>query len=232
MLSALFGSDARVKILNFFLLAPEKKTNQRQLAASLGLPSASLRRELDNLLKIGLIKEVQLSWEEVNNDETDEPALMAKTDVGTEGETSKEKKVRSTEKRIKPTGKIGKNHYFAAAEEFILYPEIRDLFIKAQILPGQKFLDELRKICQLKLLLLTGTFTNRPETLTDLLIVGSPPKRALAPFIAELEKNLGREINFTVLSEKEFYYRREVMDLFLYNILEGKHIILFNHLKF
>ena len=48
--------------------------------------------------------------------------------------------------------------------------------------------------------------------------------------IKELEKDLGREINFTILKESEFRYREDIMDIFLYNILEGKTLILLDNL--
>ena len=56
MLGNLFGSNARVKILKLFLLHPEKKYYIRQLARDLDLQVNSVRRELDNLEKFGLLK--------------------------------------------------------------------------------------------------------------------------------------------------------------------------------
>jgi hypothetical protein len=196
MLSVLFGSAAKAKILNFFLLNPEKTANISELSKILALGAAIARRETENLVKIGLIKEVK-----------------EKIDL-------KEK-----------SGKItGKNRRFRATENFILYPEIKALLIKARILPVQKLLDNLGRNCQLKLLLLTGVFVNRSDAPIDLLIVGTLPRRILTPLINGLEKDLDREINFTILTEKEYNYRREVMDIFLYNVLEGENLILINNL--
>lgn len=56
MLENLFSSSARVKILNTFLLNPDKQYYIRQLARDLDLQVNAVRRELDNLEKIGLIK--------------------------------------------------------------------------------------------------------------------------------------------------------------------------------
>jgi predicted ArsR family transcriptional regulator len=52
MLSKLFGSKARVKLLKIFLSYPEKRFYIRQLARDLKLQVNSVRRELDNLEKI------------------------------------------------------------------------------------------------------------------------------------------------------------------------------------
>lgn len=79
------------------------------------------------------------------------------------------------------------------------------------------------------MLILTGFFTNYPEAQTDLLIVGNVKRPAFLKIISELEKDLGHEINFTILDDKEFKYRQEIMDIFLYNILEGKTIVLIDN---
>lgn len=115
--------------------------------------------------------------------------------------------------------------------DFLLYPELRALFTKAQILYSEKFLSGLQEICQPKFLGLTGFFTNYPAAQTDILIVGTVRRTAFLKLLKGLEKDLGREINFTILSEKEFHYREAVMDIFLYNILEGKTLILIDKIR-
>ncbi|MFA5754469.1 MAG: hypothetical protein WC905_03910 [Patescibacteria group bacterium] len=120
--------------------------------------------------------------------------------------------------------------FFTINHDFLLYPEIRALFIKAQILSSHKFITGLQKTGQPKLLLMTGLFTNYPEAATDILVVGHIKRGAFLKLVKDLEKDLGREVNFTILSEREFHYRQEMMDIFLYNILEGKNLILLDQL--
>lgn len=126
-------------------------------------------------------------------------------------------------------GKKGEKKYYSANKNFILFPEIKALFIKAQILSSQKFISGIQKIAQPKFLALTGLFTNSPESPTDLLIVGHIRRNAFLKLIKELEKDLDHEINFTIMDEREFYYRQEIMDIFLYNILSGKTIVLIDN---
>ena len=57
MLAQIFGSNARVKILKTFLSKPEQKYYTRQLARDLTLQVNSVRRELENLQEIGLLKQ-------------------------------------------------------------------------------------------------------------------------------------------------------------------------------
>ncbi len=128
-------------------------------------------------------------------------------------------------------GKGVDKKYYRISIDYILYPEIKALFTKAQILFAHKFVEDLKKICQPKLLALTGLFTNNSDAQTDILLVGSVRRPAFLKILSELEKEIGREINFTIFNEAEFRYRQEVMDIFLYNIIEGKTLILINNIN-
>ncbi len=55
-LKAMFSSQTRVKLLSVFLLHPEEEYFIRQLTRLLGEQINSIRRELENLRKIGLVK--------------------------------------------------------------------------------------------------------------------------------------------------------------------------------
>ena len=56
MLKALFSSKTRVKLLTTFLLNPDQEYFIRELTRKLDEQINSIRRELDNLRKIGLLK--------------------------------------------------------------------------------------------------------------------------------------------------------------------------------
>ena len=183
MLNALFGSEVRVKIINLFFLYPDKKYSPAQIADTFGLKLNSLRRETGNLIKTGIIKEIEADPKD-------------------------------------------KKKYFIVNPDFILYPEISALFAKTQIIFSQNFIVNLQKICQPKLLILSGFFVNYPEAKTDLLLIGTVRCEAFLKLVKSLEKELGREINFTIMNEREYHYRHEVMDIFLYSILEGKKLVL------
>ncbi len=122
------------------------------------------------------------------------------------------------------------NDTWQANPGFIIFPELKALIAKAQILSSQRFIEGLKKIANPKFLALTGLFTGDQLVKTDILLVGSTRKKSFLKLINDLENDLGREINFTMMDETEFYYRQEVMDIFLYNILNGKTIFLINEL--
>jgi DNA-binding transcriptional regulator YhcF (GntR family) len=209
MLGQLFGSNARVKILKIFLFNPEEKYYIRELARKLKLQVNSVRRELDNLEKFGiLVSGASIDIEEGDNS----------NDVN-----GKLKKGKSAS--AKASADRQEKKYYKANADFVLFEEIKSLIIKAQVLYGQDFIKKLKRAGSVKLLVLTGKFVNKPDFPVDLLIVGRFNKVKLIRLIKELEKELGREVNYTLMDTKEFRYRRDITDIFLYSILEGKSIL-------
>ena len=186
MLNQLFGSEARVKILNIFLTKPDGQYYLRGLARDLDLQVNSVKRELLNLENLGLIVQVPTS----------------------------------------PEVKSKENKYYTVNRDFLLFSEIKSLFIKAQMISTKEFANNVQKICTPKMLILTGFFTGDTESKTDLLIVGKISKDKFIKLIKELEESIGREINYTIMDEKEFFYRQEIFDVFLHKIMTGKKLVI------
>jgi predicted nucleotidyltransferase len=63
----------------------------------------------------------------------------------------------------------------------------------------------------------------------DLLIVGKPDQTELATEIRKAEKTLRREINYTVLTQKDLKRRLQERDPFVTDIWTGKRIELISH---
>lgn len=200
MLEKLFGSRSRVKILNIFLLNPTEKFYIRELSRRLKLQLNSVRRELVNLEKFGI--------------------LISSLSTGKEQEDKTESKKKRYISRTRQEKK-----YYQVYPDFVLFEEIKALIIKAQILYEKDFINKLEKIGQPRLLILTGIFVNNSDVPVDLLLVGRFNKTKLAKLIGELENELGKEINYTLMGAGEFKYRKDITDIFLYNILEGSKIV-------
>lgn len=201
MLEKLFGSKTRVKILKLFLINPWEKYYIRQLARDLKLQLNSVRRELENLENFGILTSDAKDFnDQAASEDKAEPAA------------GQEKK------------------YYRANPNFVLFDEIKALIIKAQILYEKDFVKKLQAIGKIKLLVLTGLFVNNPNTLIDILLVGKVNKPKLVKLIKELEVELGKEINFTIFNPQEFKYRRDITDIFLYGILEGRKLIVIDEL--
>lgn len=205
MLNQLFGSNARVKILHIFLANPEERYYIRQLSRDLGLQVNSVRRELQNLEKMGLLITKQR--------EREAEVLVDAAKAEITGATLQDKK------------------YYQVNKNFVLFDELHGLFAKAQLLAGQNFINSLRTAGVPKLLLLSGFFVEDAEAKTDLLIVATIDREALLAAIARLETDLGREVRYTVLTEEEFRYRQAISDAFIFNLFKNKHLLLLNELS-
>ncbi len=205
MLEKLFGSVSRVKLLKIFLLNPDKKYYIRQLARDLKLQVNSVRRELGNLEEFGLLSSD-------DNNSINLPILSNGRKAPT---SAKEKNSSLKEKK-----------YYQVNKSFILFSEIKSLIIKSQILAGESFIANLKKVCQPKFILLSGMFVNNDNSPTDVLIVANIKREDLLQIITDLEGELGREINFTIMDEEEFKYRQEIADVFLHSLLNSRRLVL------
>ena len=72
---------------------------------------------------------------------------------------------------------------------------------------------------------MTGFFVNKEDCQVDMLLVGRFDRNILNKIIKNLETELGREVNYTIMDSKEFKYRKDITDIFLYDILEGRKIV-------
>lgn len=151
----------------------------------------AVRREIANLLKVGLVIQIKPKFSE------------------DEAEVKNER-----------------SKYYQLLSDSLLYPELRDLLVKVQMLEEREFVRELKnRGGKIKFMLLTGLFTDSKGVDTDLLIVGQVRPQSVDKLIRQFEKTINREIRYTIMSEKEFNERREIGDKFLYNLFEAKHTV-------
>ena len=94
---------------------------------------------------------------------------------------------------------------------------------------GDAILKNRVKIGKIKYAMFSGKFARRMEkksTEVDLLIVGTIVIPELAVLIREEEKRLGTEINYTVMTEEEFMFRKKKRDPFILSVLLGSRVML------
>ena len=212
MLDKLFGSKARVKLLKLFLLHPQDKFYIREISRHLGLQLNSVHRELTNLEELGLIIS--------STEEDSEEAIAVK------------KKTSSAKvKPVKTAAKKQEKKYYQINTDFVFFKEIKALVVKAQILYEKDFTSKLRKVGEIDIMILTGLFMNDLESDIDLFLVGKFNSTKLGKVVKELEKDLVREVNYAVMTEEEFRYRREIADIFLYKILDNPKIVVVDNLE-
>ncbi len=122
----------------------------------------------------------------------------------------------------------GRQKYFQLNREYALFDEVRSIVAKtigAVPLLTQSF----KKIEGIEEAYLYGSFARNQQDAAsdiDVLVIGKPKSDALAEAVQKLERELGREINYTVLSRKELESRRARKDAFLENVWHNRRISL------
>lgn len=93
---------------------------------------------------------------------------------------------------------------------------------------GDGLLKNRVKLGRVKYAMFSGRFARRlpkgPEDV-DLLVVGSIVLPELALLVREEEKRLDTEINYTVMTEEEFEFRKKKRDPFILSILNGSRVM-------
>ena len=114
--------------------------------------------------------------------------------------------------------------YFQTNTDFTFYPELKSLVVKSNTLPECYSLGKIKDIGKIKLALMSGVFLNYPKGQADLLIVGDELSRAKVNHLLEnLEAEVGKEINYSLMSSEEFKYRTDMLDKFIMDFLEGPY---------
>lgn len=131
--------------------------------------------------------------------------------------------VAQTSEEKKTSSRLRK--YYRVNKASLLYPEMHSLLMKAKLLEEQVFIQSLQdKGGKIDLLLLTGRFTGDKKVPSDILLVGDIKEKVVAKLVSQYEKEFGFDIRYTIFSKKEFADRRHIMDKFLYQLFEAKHI--------
>jgi len=115
--------------------------------------------------------------------------------------------------------------YYQVNKIYTLYEELRNLVIKSKLLVDKKLLEKLKEVKGVKLLVLTGVFVGSHNARTDILIMGNVNKDKIRRIIAGMEKNFSSPIRYSIMTQREFNYRNQMTDKFLFEIMEGKHHI-------
>lgn len=99
---------------------------------------------------------------------------------------------------------------------------------------GQKYHDELfsavKKLGDVKAAFLSGLFTANPNLPVDILLVGRINLSKLAHFLKAVEKLMGQEINYSVMTVGEFLQRRDTFDKFIKDIFDYRHLVIVDEL--
>jgi DNA-binding transcriptional ArsR family regulator len=122
----------------------------------------------------------------------------------------------------------GNRLYYYLNKRYLYHQELQRIVAKSTGL-GKKIRRNRRKLGTLSYVMFSGTFTNRqqakPDEL-DILVVGDVVLPELEELIRAEQKELGREINYAVLSADEFEFRKTRRDPFVMEVLYGVRVMI------
>lgn len=118
--------------------------------------------------------------------------------------------------------------YYSFRKDYPLYYDLLELITKTTGLGGSILKNKL-KIGRIKFAMLSGRFARgigSDKDHVELLVVGAVILPELAAVVRETEHKRGSEINYTVMTEEEFIFRKSRRDPFLLSILEGSRVMI------
>ena len=122
----------------------------------------------------------------------------------------------------------GRQKYFQLNRKYPLFDEVRKIVAKT-IGAVPLITQSLKRIEGIDEAYLYGSFARNQQDAAsdiDVLVIGAPREEVLAQAVRRLERQLGREINYTVLGSKEFKSRRARRDAFLENVWHNRRVSL------
>ncbi len=198
MIEQLFGSKTRVKLLQLFFGNPNRSFYVREITRKIDEQINSVRRELANLLSIGIITSDTVNnrlYYEVNQKFEHYAPLIAMFGGRPMTMTAPVKAAENPKQAAKPT----------MAE------------------PA-----ELKALGNIELALYTGQFTRDDSSGIDLLIVGNVNPNKLQKYVAELEAKENKELRYALFTLDEFQYRLQIKDRFITTVRSAKKQVLFD----
>ena len=186
MIDALFGSKTRVKLLHLFLNNPGQAFYVREITRLIGEQINSVRRELLNMLDVGII-------------------------------TSN-----STDNKL----------YYEVNQRYDYYAPLRVIFADQKVTKTVKtgetedWESDLASLPNARFVVIAGVLVRGSASSVDLLVAGDVPQKKIKTVVSAIEKAIGRELTYSVLTYDELYYRLSVRDRFISSILASKHRII------
>jgi len=202
MFEQLFGSKTRVKLMQVFLENPGKKFYVRELTRMTDSLINSVRRELDNLVKLKLVVAEDLE----EKAEPQEEEVVAKT--------------------------FNAKKFYVLNPNNLIHRDLLNLFSKGKMLIEKRLIEKLKDLGDVQYLAFGGLFVDDSGADTDILIIGQYNKSKAKEIIDQFEKEIERPVRYTLFDSVEYNLRMDIADKFLAGILKNeRNMVLINRLE-
>lgn len=125
-----------------------------------------------------------------------------------------------------------KKKTYSVNPSFDFYNELKTLVLKSSPTSKKKMIKKLRLLGGIKVAIIAGVLLNNENARVDMLIVGDNiNNRKINNLLTDLEADVGKELDYVIMTTDEFEYRFEMFDRFLLDVMEKPHEKIINKLK-
>lgn len=201
ILSILFGSEAKVKIMRLFLFNPDQPFSPNEISTRAKVSISVVRREAHLLRKMGMIKGKRFS-RMISLKKGEKTVLRKKVEGG-----------------------------WILNQNFPYLPAIRNLLINTVLIHPDEIIRKLNSVGRIKLIIVAGVFIHDSDSRVDLLVVGDNLHfHALENVIKSIESEIGKELRYAAFETGDFQYRYGMYDKLVRDILDYSHKKILNKL--
>ena len=200
-LTALFGHPAKVKLLRLFLFNESIAFLLRELTDRTKCNSSIVKKELNTLIKAGIIKNKQVAKEVTV--------------------------IHSKKTFIK---KLTGNGY-ALNVKFPYLDPLKTLLTITSLQADDSLAKRFTNVGKIKLFIAAGAFIQNWDSRVDLLLVGDDLNMVkIETVIKRIESEIGKEIAYSAFETPDFEYRLGIHDRLVRDILDYPHVTLLDRL--
>lgn len=231
MIEQLFGSKTRVKLLKLFYSNPNRSYYVREITRTVEEQINSVRRELSNLLSLGIITSDSSNnrlYYEVNQKFEHYGPLQAIFAEGVSAQAAAETAEKQSKKSQKKTTKKKATADKSAATEE--KPPVDTAATQAPSSTTVELPEAKRwhKVGNILAVAYSGVYTRDEAAGVDVVVVGDVVASKVDSVIAELEAEKHTELRYAVFDETEWAYRQQVRDKFWLQFSAAKKQIVYD----
>lgn len=203
ILSKIFGSSQKVKIMRLFLFNPNEAFDNDLVKDKTQVSIATVRKMTKMFEKIGFLQKKTFK-----------------------------KKVKQSRGRGRDPKWIKRTvQGWALNADFPYLGPLYKLLIGDEPFTSKEIMAKLSGVGKVSLVIIAGVFIQQGESRIDLLIVGDNLKpRAIARAVRNMESEIGKELSYAMFSETEFKYRLNVYDKLVRDLLDYPHEVVVDKL--
>lgn len=125
--------------------------------------------------------------------------------------------------------------YYSVNKKSEIYSDLKKIFTKAG---KEESLDKevdmakaIKKLGDISYAALLGYFVKDNSSPIDVFVIGKVNRRRLKTFISQLEKETGKELNYSLMSLDEFEQRKLMFDRFVTEIMASPKNVLVDYIE-